>query len=47
MICGHRIVKTKLAERPTLVTPQTGPSWIDLAEHRVTTAESRFSARLN
>jgi hypothetical protein len=47
MIFGDRIAKTKLVEQLTLVTLQTARSWIDLAENRVTTTESRFVASLN
>ena len=47
MIFGNRIAKTKLVEQLTLVTLQTPRSWIDFAENRVTTTESRFAACLN
>ena len=47
MIFGDGIAKTKLVEQLTLVTLQTPRSWIDLAENRVNTTESRFAIRLN
>ena len=47
VIFGNGIAKTKLVEQLTLVTLQTPRSWIDLAENRVTTTESRFAACLN
>jgi hypothetical protein len=42
-----RVAKMKLLEKLTLVTLQTAPSWVDLAEIRVNTTESRFEAFLN
>jgi len=47
MIFRNRVAKTKLVEQLTLVTLQTARSWIDLAENRVNTTESRFAACLN
>ena len=47
MILRNRVAKTKLVEQLTLVTLQTARSWIDLAEIRVSTTESRFAAPLN
>jgi hypothetical protein len=41
------IAKTKLVEQLTLATLQTARSWIDLAEIRVNTTESRFAVCLN
>jgi hypothetical protein len=43
MIFGDRVAKMKLVEQLTLGHSSDGPSWIDLAENRVTTTESRFS----
>jgi hypothetical protein len=45
MIFRNRVAKMKLVEQLTLVT--LGPSWVDLAENRVNTTESRFVACLN
>jgi len=47
VIFGNGIAKTKLVEQLTLVTLQTARSWIDLAENRVNTTESRFAACFN
>jgi hypothetical protein len=47
MIFGDRVARTKLVEQLTLVTLQTARSWIDLAEIRVNTTESRFTAGLD
>jgi hypothetical protein len=47
MIFGNRVAKMKLVEQLTLVTLQTARSWIDLAEIRVNTTESRFATPLN
>jgi hypothetical protein len=47
VIFGDSVAKMKLVEQLTLVTLQTARSWIDLAENRVNTTESRFAARLN
>jgi hypothetical protein len=46
MIFRNRITKMKLVKQLTLATLD-GPSWIDLAENRVNTTESRFAAGLN
>jgi hypothetical protein len=47
MIFGSRLAKVKLVEQLTLVNLPTARSWIDLAEIRVTTTESRFATSLN
>ena len=47
MIFGSRFAKVKLVERLTLVNLPTARSWIDLAEIRVNTTESRVATSLN
>jgi hypothetical protein len=46
VIFGNGIAKTKL-RTVDLGHSSDGPSWIDLAENRVITTESRFAACLN
>ena len=47
MIFGNCLAKVKLVERLTLVNLPTARSWIDLAEIRVNTTESRVATSLN
>jgi hypothetical protein len=47
VIFGNGIAKTKLVEQLTFGHSSDGPSWIDLAENRVNTTESRFAVCLN
>jgi hypothetical protein len=46
VIFGNRVDKTELVEQLTGHSSD-GPSWIDLTENRVNTAEPRFTASLN
>jgi hypothetical protein len=47
VIVRHRVFEVKLVEKLNLFALQTARSWIDLAEIRVNTRESRLERYLN